>query len=1264
MALRKQINSGDFDNSNTWENNIVPVAGDSIVSYNNLELNMNVDIVLGDSKQSGQWPGSENFPQGADTVTSAAIIMRRGTLTFKEGVTVTLRGDLISMDSVTTVEAGVTINIDAANANLTTPATVADCGLNKFYVIDVFVTYNRDNREGRLVINGTESNPCKIECISGTSLFLNGRTCNNFGVRASGHVDATFTHFKNFGASPLELGTSAQWYVHDTDVAQADRPQSILASKGYVLTNWDNGSNGSGAYGQNRIIRAFTPNRQSQANKDSDQSNSEVDIRFRMVDCILEDMTGIAFSGSADSDQRSHTVFERCTGKKSKYWMNSLSFIEGTYSRDIDHSIGFSSNPVDANYLESAVLNTDLRVADTSAPLRVMKNCTWDRNIQWFDGAAGWNIENNVFACGFAIFTSPWLGHGAKTFRNNLVARSSSWLNPNSRVEYRVPDSWKNFTPHADDATDATGPFHGHPNNAADDYFLGQDYGSGGYGKGTMEADIGFQRIPYGTGKRDPNIPAEIRAAFGANVNGGTEAGRMGIGSFIKDNYFLEDSNVENPHVLGFGGGNGDGAHIIMDNIWEVGGADGQGECVVATAQFNSERATELTSGGSEGTHKTGAVYYAGNINLPSKNGTEAGTFWVTTPDANYPAQWQGPNASGGTTILGSNYVDASYKIKPDTDIWWLGHFPQIYTNNTFFTGVTEGAINVSENGYHKDLLRYAKNNIFWDSAVRTDLVWSIGDVSNRVHPDLVIPENINNNIKINQHGVAWATGGHNHVNENQTPDGYAGAFYNANGYRGLDLSNPGTNFTYTPLAGGAEVTDMVRRNAFGRDDAEFTPTVSNLPFVNYLNGTPRYALSFTGVATNDEAWQLISKQNDWTDAEQFNGMTQAGLLEFVRQLQAPVRTSNGFVSVLNDVDSNPNKYYDPEMQTDGNPLGNYGHLAYDAADDANKGLVAINAIYQAAGAHIGALGFTDTNMLPTAVNDVIEIEKNTSKSILISDLLSNDSDPDNDALRISQFSQGSKGSVAKTTTHLVYTPNTEETGTDTFTYIISDALGFSSNAATVTINISSVAPIATDHTNPNGVGNALLTITKASLLAGATDSDGNDASIEFNGFAARSAQATSDNISAIGNDFIGYQAPTGVTGVDSFTYTVIDEDGDIGQGTYTIVLAAVVGGGGGGAPIGDPKAVVYIDLQKEEATSDPFTLQPSQVLELFVSPRLRANEFVRLEIKGSEQKWCTLGTIINEDDTSGVTVNGSRMPREYRVIKSVTQLTTRVESN
>ena len=248
--------------------------------------------------------------------------------------------------------------------------------------------------------------------------------------------------------------------------------------------------------------------------------------------------------------------------------------------------------------------------------------------------------------------------------------------------------------------------------------------------------------------------------------------------------------------------------------------------------------------------------------------------------------------------------------------------------------------------------------------------------------------------------------------------------------------------------------------------------------------------------------------------------------------------------------------------------------------------LIALNNVYKSAGAYIGALPFAAPNRIPVPGIDYVAVTKNESVTISYAALLGNDIDPDGGALTIAFFSSPTIGTAVANSSaqELTYTPPVDQVGSDSFTYTVNDSLG-KSGIGTVNLAITSEAPIALSHTNPNGVGNAFLTITKASLLAGATDADGNDANITFNGFSARSAQATSDNIQAVGDDAIGYQAPTGVTGVDSFTYTVIDDNGDIGQGTYTIVLAAVVGGGGGGAPIGDPKAVVYIELQKEEAT-------------------------------------------------------------------------------
>jgi hypothetical protein len=586
-----------------------------------------------------------------------------------------------------------------------------------------------------------------------------------------------------------------------------------------------------------------------------------------------------------------------------------------------------------------------------------------------------------------------------------------------------------------------------------------------------------------------------------------------------------------------------------------------------------------------------------------------------------------------------------------------------MFTNNTCFTGITEGAINVSEHGYAYDDLRYVKNNIFWDNTVRSNPVWAIGDVSNRKHPDLVLPENVNNNIKINLPFSANPSTDYSFTDEVRLPN-TSYAFYNGNGYRGLDLSNPDEDFTYTPL-GGSEQT-IRRLNAFGINDVEISISDPALiPFGNHVTGSSRYNNVFTGTVSASAAWQSYSKEFDWSATGNNNGMTRAGLRAFIRECMSPVYSTADFNSQLEVVNATPTNYYDSQMVENGNPLGNHGSSPYTAASPHNLVLIALNNIYKSAGAYIGALPFAAPNRIPVPGIDYVAVTKNESVTISYAALLGNDIDPDAGALTIASFSSPTIGTAVANSSaqELTYTPPVDQVGSDSFTYTVNDSLG-KSGIGTVNLAITSQAPIALSHTNPNGVGNAFLTITKASLLAGATDADGNDANITFNGFSTRSAQATSDNIQAVGNDAIGYQAPTGVTGVDSFTYTVIDDNGDIGQGTYTIVLAAAVGGGGGGGPVADPRDIVYIDLQTEAATSAPITLTRSSFLEVFSAPRLGANESIEAEVQARDGVWVNVGTVIDSDSESGILRNARLVSRQFRLVKSATNLTTRVESN
>ena len=98
----------------------------------------------------------------------------------------------------------------------------------------------------------------------------------------------------------------------------------------------------------------------------------------------------------------------------------------------------------------------------------------------------------------------------------------------------------------------------------------------------------------------------------------------------------------------------------------------------------------------------------------------------------------------------------------------------------------------------------------------------------------------------------------------------------------------------------------------------------------------------------------------------------------------------------------------------------------------------------------------------------------------------------------------------------------------------------------------------------------------------------------------------------------------------------------------------------GGGAP----RAVMYISSRTGLATSNPFTLQPSQEIQLFAVPALNANEYVTIEVNDAIRGWRALGVVVNQLESNGFIVNNKRIAQEYRLTKSATRAATRIESN
>ena len=94
-------------------------------------------------------------------------------------------------------------------------------------------------------------------------------------------------------------------------------------------------------------------------------------------------------------------------------------------------------------------------------------------------------------------------------------------------------------------------------------------------------------------------------------------------------------------------------------------------------------------------------------------------------------------------------------------------------------------------------------------------------------------------------------------------------------------------------------------------------------------------------------------------------------------------------------------------------------------------------------------LAFGPTNQAPIAVDDVAETPEDTS---VVIDVLNNDSDPNGDPLTIVSVTQGQIGSVAidNPSCCVLYTPNLNANGMDSFDYTVSDSNGVTSTATAV----------------------------------------------------------------------------------------------------------------------------------------------------------------------------------------------------------------------
>ncbi|WP_457605959.1 Ig-like domain-containing protein [Nitratifractor sp.] len=184
----------------------------------------------------------------------------------------------------------------------------------------------------------------------------------------------------------------------------------------------------------------------------------------------------------------------------------------------------------------------------------------------------------------------------------------------------------------------------------------------------------------------------------------------------------------------------------------------------------------------------------------------------------------------------------------------------------------------------------------------------------------------------------------------------------------------------------------------------------------------------------------------------------------------------------------------------------------------------------------------TSSNNPPTATDDSATVDEDGSVTI---DVLANDSDPDGDTLTIQSVGTPAHGAASASGGQIVYTPNPDYNGPDSFTYTISDGNGGTASATVhITVNAVNDAPVANDVSVDTTVD------TPVTVHLDASDPDGE----AIQSYPIQTGPSHGQ-LSGAEPD-ITYTPDSGYTGTDSFTYQACDSHGACSNtATVTITI-------------------------------------------------------------------------------------------------------------
>lgn len=184
----------------------------------------------------------------------------------------------------------------------------------------------------------------------------------------------------------------------------------------------------------------------------------------------------------------------------------------------------------------------------------------------------------------------------------------------------------------------------------------------------------------------------------------------------------------------------------------------------------------------------------------------------------------------------------------------------------------------------------------------------------------------------------------------------------------------------------------------------------------------------------------------------------------------------------------------------------------------------------------------TPVNDPPVANSFAVTTNEDTPLTI---DVLAHTSDVDGDTVVLSSFTQPANGTVVLSGNDVLYTPNADWYGTDTFTYTVSDGNGgTATGTVTITVNPVNDPPVANDF----GVTTDEDTTVTIDVIANSSDVEGDPLTVVSAG------PAGNGTVTIVGNQVVYVPNPN-FYGTDTFTYTVDDGNGGTATGTVTVTV-------------------------------------------------------------------------------------------------------------